>query len=110
MEIPEPTGPLYIHPDHDRVRPVCGVCPATRYPRKEFVIYSRPSWECPFNPDNGHRYTLDAGVPACVHPEKIGLEPDRVAPPPRPEHGLAHTDAPSGRGRWRLPWRSSSSN
>ncbi|WP_285439222.1 hypothetical protein [Streptomyces sp. ISL-100] len=43
MEIPEPTGPPYIHPDRERVQPVCGICPATRYPRTEFVIYSRPS-------------------------------------------------------------------
>lgn len=83
MEIPEPNGPPYLHPDRgDPERPVCGICPATRYPRDQFVIYNRPSWECPFNPASGNRYTHD-GVPACVHPDKIGLEPGRIAPPPK---------------------------
>lgn len=84
MEIPEPDGPPYLSPDRgDPERPVCGICPATRYPRDQFVVYSRPSWECPFNPANGRRYTHDDGVPACVHPDKVGLEPDRIAPPPK---------------------------
>ncbi|MFG2141887.1 hypothetical protein [Streptomyces sp. NPDC048650] len=103
MEIPEPTGPPYINPDREEKPPVCGICPAQQYPRKQFVVYSRPSGECPFNPVNGHRYTLDGGIPACVHPDKVGLEPDRVAPPPKAEP--EQRDAPSRRGRWRFPWR-----
>ncbi len=85
MEIPEPNGPPYLNPERgDPERPVCGICPATRYPRDQFVIYNRPSWECPFNPANGNRYTHD-GVPACVHPDKIGLGPDRIADRPASE-------------------------
>ncbi|NEB12311.1 hypothetical protein G3I32_26335 [Streptomyces coelicoflavus] len=103
MEIPEPTGPPYIDPDApDPERPVCGICPALLYPRGQFVVYSRPSWECPFHPENGHRYTREA-VPACVHPDKIGLEPDKIAPPPKelPDQGEASTRGPG----WKRPWR-----
>ncbi len=51
MEIPEPAGPPYIDPDReDPSRPVCGICPATRYLREQFLVYNRPSWECPFHP------------------------------------------------------------
>ncbi|MEU2835087.1 hypothetical protein ABZ667_41790 [Streptomyces lavendulae] len=42
-----------------------------------------PCWECPFDPADGFRYTAD-GTPACVHPNKIGVEPDRIAPAPKP--------------------------
>ncbi|MHB6912756.1 hypothetical protein [Streptomyces sp. DB-54] len=61
--------------------PACGICPSKRLPREAFVVYDRPSWECPFDPADGHRYTLDGRTPACVHPHKVGLEPDRIAPP-----------------------------
>lgn len=97
MNIPEPTGPPYINPDNEQRQPVCGICPATRFPRDEFVVYSRPSWQCPFHPDNGQRYALDGSIPACVHPDKIGLEADRIAPPPRPQSS-------SRRSWWRHPW------
>ncbi|MFE7272507.1 hypothetical protein [Streptomyces sp. NPDC057623] len=106
MEIPEPAGPPYIDPDReDPSRPVCGICPATRYPRAQFLVYNRPSWECPFHPENGHRYTHDETVPACVHPDKIGLEPDRIASPPKapPDPG----EAPTGRRGWSFPWSAS---
>ncbi|WP_434597427.1 hypothetical protein [Streptomyces sp. A5-4] len=109
MEIPEPTGLPYINPDHNDVtRPVCGFCPSTVYPREQFVIYSRPSWECPVNPVDGRRYTRDdVAVPACVHPDKIGLGPDRIAPPPQPEQVESQpSDVPSRRGWWKLSWRS----
>ena len=103
MEIPEPAGPPYIDPDReDPKRPVCGICPATLYPREQFVVYNRPSWECPFHPENGHRYTHDETVPACVHPDKIGLEPDRIAPPPKATPDP--DEAPRRRRGWRLPW------
>ncbi|CAM5326794.1 hypothetical protein GCM10010345_82020 [Streptomyces canarius] len=36
-----------------------------------------------FNSEDGFRYTAD-GTPACVHPHKVGLDPDRIAPPPKP--------------------------
>lgn len=52
----------------------CGICPSRRFPLGEFDVAERPSRECPFSPDDGHRYTL-RGVPVCVHPEKVGLPP-----------------------------------
>ncbi|MFJ4323823.1 hypothetical protein ACIP3A_12050 [Streptomyces tricolor] len=57
-------------------RPVCGICPSKRLPRSGFVIYDRPNREAPFDPADGFRYAAD-GIPACVHPHKIGEEPDR---------------------------------
>ncbi|MGW6055327.1 hypothetical protein [Streptomyces sp. NPDC055189] len=94
----------YIDPDvDDPARPVCGICPSKRLPREAFVVYDRPNREAPFNPGDGLRYTA-AGTPACVHPHKIGLEPDRVAPADEPERlddGNAAATAP-GRSRWRL--------
>ncbi|MFK4224182.1 hypothetical protein [Streptomyces sp. NPDC019890] len=56
--------------------PACGICPSRRFPLGEFDAFERPSGECPFDPSDGHRYTA-AGVPACVHPEKVGLPPGR---------------------------------
>lgn len=38
----------------------------------------RPSREFPFSPADGHRYTA-AGVPVCVHPEKVGMPPGSYA-------------------------------
>lgn len=35
-------------------------------------MHERPSHDCPFNPADGHRYTR-AGVPVCVHPDKVGI-------------------------------------
>lgn len=72
----------YVSEDDDR--PACGICPAHRLPREGFVVYDRPSRECPFDPADGYRYTADR-IPACVHPHKIGVEPDRIAPPYVPE-------------------------
>ncbi|MFF3243252.1 hypothetical protein ACFYWY_05815 [Streptomyces sp. NPDC002870] len=56
--------------------PSCGICPSRRFPLGEFDVFERPSADCPFNPEDGHRYT-SAGVPVCVHPEKVGLPPGR---------------------------------
>ncbi|MCC2278502.1 hypothetical protein LKL35_24205 [Streptomyces sp. ET3-23] len=67
--------------------PACGICPSRRFPLGGFDVAERPSREFPFNPVDGHRYT-DAGVPVCVHPEKVGLPPGRYATdgtPPVPE-------------------------
>jgi hypothetical protein len=75
--------PPHVDPDSDHR--LCGVCPALRYPREQFVIYDRPNREAPFDPVDGHRYTADGSRrPACVHPDKIGLEPDHIAPPYAP--------------------------
>ncbi|MBH5337774.1 hypothetical protein IHE55_24560 [Streptomyces pactum] len=84
--------------------PACGICPAKRLPREAFVVYSRPSRECPFDPTDGFRYTLDDRQPACVHPDRVGLEPDRIAPPPGADPGAGPAAAP-GRGRWRRWFR-----
>lgn len=54
----------------------CGICPSRNFPVGEFDVFERPSKECPFNPDDGHRYTAD-GTPVCVHPEKVGLPAGR---------------------------------
>ena len=54
----------------------CGICPSRRFPFGEFDVFARPSRECPFNPEDGHRYTAQ-GVPVCVHPEKVGLPAGR---------------------------------
>lgn len=88
--------------DDDESRPVCGICPSKRLPRDRFVIYDRPTREAPFNLADGFRYTAD-GTPACVHPHKIGEDPDRIAPPPEP---LAEPEpATPPRSRWRLSFR-----
>lgn len=89
--------------DDDESRPVCGICPSKRFPRDRFVIYDRPTREAPFNEADGYRYTAD-GTPACVHPHKIGEEPDRTAPPPE----VAAEPEPAAtppRSRWRLSFR-----
>ncbi|MEU8588010.1 hypothetical protein AB0C59_13595 [Streptomyces sp. NPDC048664] len=53
-------------------RPVCGVCPSLRLPGGAFDVFPRPSRDCPFDPATGNRYTA-AGVPVCVHPDRVGL-------------------------------------
>lgn len=86
--------------------PACGICPSKRLPREDFVVYSKPSWECPFDPADGYRYTVGDRTPACVHPHKVGLEPDRIAPPPRTEPlDEAVATPPPRRSRWRLSFR-----
>lgn len=77
--------------------PACGICPAHRLPREGFVVYDRPSRECPFDPADGYRYTADR-IPACVHPDKVGLEPDRIAPAPAPL--AARVEPEPVRRRW----------
>ncbi|MFE4800295.1 tyrosine-type recombinase/integrase [Streptomyces sp. NPDC056708] len=67
------------------------------------MVYDRPSWECPFDPADGFRYTADR-TPACVHPHKVGLEPDRIAPPPKTETAI---DEPEVTPRRRRGWRPS---
>ncbi|MFH8597545.1 hypothetical protein [Streptomyces rimosus] len=73
--------------DGDAHHPACGICPSRRYRLGEFDVFERPTKECPFNPVDGHRYTA-AGVPVCVHPEKVGLPAARYesegAPVPQP--------------------------
>lgn len=90
----------YIDPDSDHR--ACGICPSLRCPREAFVVYDRPTREAPFNPEDGFRYTAE-GTPACVHPDKVGLEPDRIAPAYQPEPP-AETVTPR-RSRWRWPSR-----
>ncbi|GGP68739.1 hypothetical protein [Streptomyces abikoensis] len=56
--------------------PACGICPSRRFPLGAFDVFERPSRDCPFRPDDGHRYTT-GGVPVCVHPEKVGIPAGR---------------------------------
>jgi hypothetical protein len=95
------TSRPHIDPDSDYT--VCGICPSLRLPRDRFVVYDRPSRECPFNPADGFRYTAD-GTPACVHPDKVGLEPDRTAPAYTPEPTIQPAPTP-GRRRWSWSFR-----
>ncbi|MEU9925134.1 hypothetical protein AB0H51_28265 [Streptomyces griseoluteus] len=53
-------------------RPVCDVCPSHQLPGGRFDVLERPSRDCPFDPKTGHRFTA-AGVPVCVHPDRVGL-------------------------------------
>lgn len=83
----------YIDPDSEHL--VCGICPSLRFPRDQFVVYDRPTREAPFCPEDGRRYTMAEGIPACVHPDKIGLEPDRIAAtavPESPEEAVTPPD------------------
>ncbi len=99
----------YIDPDDDESE-VCGICPSKRFPRGGFVIYDRPNREAPFDGADGYRYTAD-GTPACVHPHKIGLEPDRAAParetgpPAEAESPVSPSATPQRRSRWRFSFR-----
>ncbi|MGW1673757.1 hypothetical protein [Streptomyces sp. NPDC002324] len=56
----------------DVLHRACGICPSRSHAVGEFDVFERPTKECPFNPDDGHRYTAD-GTPVCVHPDKVGL-------------------------------------
>ncbi|MEU3355783.1 hypothetical protein [Streptomyces sp. NPDC037389] len=58
--------------------PACGICPSRRFPLGGFDVAERLSREFPFDPVDGHRYTA-AGVPVCVHPEKVGVPPGKYA-------------------------------
>jgi hypothetical protein len=60
----------------DDERGVCGVCPSTRLPGGAFDVHARPSAESRFA--GGVRRTA-AGVPVCVHPERVGLPPGAYA-------------------------------
>ncbi|WP_252370172.1 hypothetical protein [Streptomyces hygroscopicus] len=51
---------------------MCGICPSLRLPGGAFDVHLRPSAACPFDASTGHRFT-EAGVPVCVHPERVGL-------------------------------------
>ncbi|MEU9792862.1 hypothetical protein AB0E27_19930 [Streptomyces sparsogenes] len=53
-------------------RPVCGICPSLRLAGGQFDVHERPSKAAPFDAATGHRFT-PAGVPVCVHPERVGL-------------------------------------
>ncbi|GAA2358973.1 hypothetical protein GCM10010246_56110 [Streptomyces cuspidosporus] len=93
--VPVMSEPFARGEDH----PACGICPSKRLPREAFVVYDRPSWECPFDSADGFRYTAD-GTPACVHPHKVGLEPDRIAPPPKETPAPEPTVTPRRRRGW----------
>jgi hypothetical protein len=95
--VPTMMGGSYLSEDDDH--PVCGVCPSLRFPREGFAVADRPSAAWPFDPVDGYRYAAD-GTPVCVHPHKIGLEPERFAPPP--ESRLPPPLRPTRRRWWRI--------
>ncbi|MFE9476213.1 hypothetical protein ACFYOR_35015 [Streptomyces griseofuscus] len=94
MTVPPPP-----HTDPESEHGLCGICPALRLPRARFVVFDRPCREAPFDPVDGHRYTR-AGEPACVHPDKIGLVPDRAAARREP---LPAAPQPPRARRWWWP-------
>lgn len=106
METPEPEGEPFTGSDDEDP---CGNCPSRLYPRHQFLVYDRPTREAPFDPADGRRYTAD-GIPVCVHPGRVGLEPDRTAPPPCTVTEAALSDEGAGvssgraRSRWRWPF------
>ena len=71
--------------DDDEDHDACWFCPALRFPREGFIVADRPSRCWPFDPADGYRYTAD-GTPVCVHPAKVGLPVEHLAPtlPPEP--------------------------
>lgn len=95
----------FIDPGSDY--PCCWFCPALRLPRTGFLVADRPSRDWPFDAADGFRYTVDTRTPVCVHPGRVGLDPERTAriyvdpPLPDPEES---DPAPTGRRRrwWRL--------
>ncbi|MFF4696088.1 hypothetical protein [Streptomyces chattanoogensis] len=52
----------------------CWFCPSLRLPAGAFDVLDRPSQDYPFDDADGFRYHRVTRVPACVHPERIGLE------------------------------------
>lgn len=56
----------------DGERPVCAVCPSLRLAGGRFDVLPRPSADAPFDRETGWRFTA-AGVPVCVHPDRVGL-------------------------------------
>ncbi|MFD7499458.1 hypothetical protein [Streptomyces sp. NPDC059850] len=68
---------------NDGERPVCGICPSLRLPGGGFDVHERPSRDSAFDPETGNRFT-SAGVPVCVHPERVGLPAAAYATEQRP--------------------------
>ncbi|MFF4953450.1 hypothetical protein [Streptomyces chattanoogensis] len=52
----------------------CWFCPSLRLPAGAFDVLDRPSQDYPFDDADGFRYHRVTRVPACVHPERIGLQ------------------------------------
>ncbi|WLQ37935.1 hypothetical protein P8A18_32825 [Streptomyces castrisilvae] len=99
----------FIDPDSDY--PCCWFCPALRFPRTGFLVADRPSRDWPFDAADGYRYTVDTRTPVCVHPGRVGLEPERrariYAEPPLPDPGQAGPGraGPGQSARRRRWWR-----
>ncbi|MFI1226236.1 MULTISPECIES: hypothetical protein [unclassified Streptomyces] len=77
--MPDADQTPFIDPDSDY--PCCWFCPALRLPRTGFLVADRPSRLWPFDTSNGYRYTVDDRIPVCVHPGRVGVTPERTAPP-----------------------------
>ncbi|MEU9111443.1 hypothetical protein AB0D04_06560 [Streptomyces sp. NPDC048483] len=55
----------------------CWFCPSLRLPAGGFDVLDGPSHDYPFDAADGFRYHRVTRVPACVHPERVGLEAGR---------------------------------
>ena len=84
--------------------PCCWYCPALRLPREGFLVADRPSRIWPFDAADGFRYTTNGRIPVCVHPCRVGLHPERTAPPPATAPVPELDPEPTGR-RSRRWWR-----
>ncbi|MFJ9417107.1 hypothetical protein ACIRPT_23375 [Streptomyces sp. NPDC101227] len=75
----------------------CWFCPSLRLPPGGFDVLEGPSLDYPFDAADGFRYHRVTRVPACVHPERIGLEPGKYRSegrmPELPETGGAAAPA-----------------
>jgi hypothetical protein len=58
---------------------VCGVCPSLAMELGAFDVAPRPSAESAYAREHGYRVDRVTGVPVCVHPDRVGLEPARYA-------------------------------
>lgn len=78
--------------DKDSGAPVCGICPSLRLPAGAFDVLDRPSQDNPVDPADGYRYHCRTRVPACVHPDRVGLPAALCATAgvPVPEHSTAN--------------------
>ncbi|MFI9045913.1 hypothetical protein [Streptomyces sp. NPDC053427] len=74
----------------------CWYCPSLRLPAGGFDVLERPSVDYPFDAADGFRYHRVTRVPACVHPERVGLEAGKYCSEGRmPEPPEADAAAPS---------------
>src|SRR5512139_3128412 len=77
----------------------CAICPGQRLGLGAFDVVDRPSVRFAFDKAAGCRVDLVTGVPVCVHPFRIGLEPAAYASAKAGWSDGAHDPDPTIR-RW----------